>query len=176
MKRLFLSPVLAALAVVCFVGSVFAADGATPANTTVNVGWFASFLSEYVLPAAGTIVGAGIAYLANMLKTKWGLDIDAKQRDALQTAVTNAAGLLVVRGVSSLDGKTIDVGNPLFAAAIKYVQDAVPGALKHFGLGPEDVAHKIAAKLPMFAQAVPATGEVRATAPTDAPVVAVAAQ
>lgn len=150
MKRLFLYPILAALALVCFVGSVFAAEAtATPA--TVNLGGFAKFLADYVVPSLGALIGVGIAYLANLLKTKWNLDIDASQRDSLHAALTNAASLLVQKGVTALDGKTVNVGNPMVAEAVNYVQQAAPGALAHFGLGPDDIAQKLAAKLPQIA-------------------------
>lgn len=55
---------------------------------------------------------------------KLGLDIEAQHRDALQSALTNAAMIAIARG--SRNGAT--------GAAIGYVKKSVPDAVKKFGL------------------------------------------
>lgn len=55
---------------------------------------------------------------------KLGLDIEAQHRDALQSALTNAALIALARG--SRNGAT--------AAAVNYVRKSVPDAVKQFGL------------------------------------------
>ena len=122
---------------------------ATPAlaQTGVNVSSLYELLSTFLMPLAG-VIGAAIAgWLANLLRVKFNLDIEQRHREALQTAITNAVGLAISKGATLTAGKTIDVGNPAVAAALNYALAAVPDAIKYFGLTPEAVANKIAAKL-----------------------------
>jgi hypothetical protein len=59
-------------------------------------------------------VGALITFLAGwvlvLLKSKLGLSIDDSIRASIQTAATNAAGLVLNKLGNTLNGKTVDVG------------------------------------------------------------------
>lgn len=134
--------------------AAFAADGATP-SATIDLGWFLSTAMAYLAPLVSLVLSYGLSRLYLMLSAKFKIDIDAGQRAALQAALANAAGLLIAKGAHVADGKTISVGNPAIAEAVKYAQDAAPGALLHFGLGPDDVAQKIIAKIGAIGAAAP---------------------
>lgn len=151
---------LVGLALIGVLGPAFAQDVAAtvpaPApTTTVSVGWFASFIASYLEPLLGAVITGILGWLASILKSKWSLDIEASHRDALQTALTNAAALLIQKGISATSSKVVDVGNPLVKAAIDYVQANAKDAMAYFGLSPEQVAEKIAAKLPQIPAATP---------------------
>ena len=94
------------------------------------------------------MLAAAIAgWLANLLRVKFGLQIEEQHRNALQTALTNAAGLAIAKGADLTAGKKLDVKSVPVSAAVDYVVAAVPDALKYFGITPDAVAEKIAAKL-----------------------------
>jgi chemotaxis protein CheY-P-specific phosphatase CheC len=106
--------------------------------------------------AAATVVTALAAYGVQWLRKKTGiqgLELDAQHRDALQAAITNAAGLALNQLGNSLQGRTIDVGSPAVQAAVQYVVKTAPEALEHFDLSgkSQEIAEKIVAKLPQVA-------------------------
>lgn len=77
------------------------------------------------------VIAALLAILVPALMTalvrwfqKLGLDIEAQHRDALQSALTNAALIALARGSK----------NNAAGAAIDYVRQSVPDAVKKFGL------------------------------------------
>lgn len=122
----------------------------TPAfaqETTVAVGGFYALAQPYLVTIAGVIAAAIVGWIAELVRRKFNLDIEARHREALQTALTNGAGLLIARGGDALAGKKIDVKNPVAAAAINYVLAGAPDAIKYFGLTPDAVGEKLAAKL-----------------------------
>jgi hypothetical protein len=84
------------------------------------------------------------------LKTKLGISIDDSLRNALQTATTNAAGLVLNQIGNQLQGKVLDVG-VIGNEVVRYVMNNVPDATKHFGLTEERVANMILAKVPQVA-------------------------
>ena len=117
------------------------------AATTVPVEGLYNLLTTFLLPIVSVIAAAIAGWLANLLRVKFGLEIEQKHRDALQTALTNAAGLAIAKGKDVVAGKEIDVKNPVIADAVNYVVAAVPDALKYFGLTPESLSEKIAARI-----------------------------
>ena len=86
-----------------------------------------------------------------LLKNKLGVSIDDSMRASVQTAATNAAGLVLNQLGNSLQGKTITVGTPFIADAVNYVLKNAPDAVAHFGLTPDAIAQKIIALLPQVA-------------------------
>lgn len=123
---------------------------ATPAfaeGTTVDLGAAYQAAAAFFLPII-SVLGAAIAgWLANLIRVKFNLDIEAKHREAIQTALTNAAGYALAKGATLVEGKQLDVHSPAVAAAINYALAAAPDAIKYFGITPENIAEKLAAKL-----------------------------
>lgn len=98
---------------------------------------------------------AGGGYALKLLKEKTGIDIEASRREALQTALTNAAGSLVARLGSGTFAMRLDAASPGIADGIAYVRSAAPDAIKHFGLTERDIAEKLVAKLGVLAAPAP---------------------
>jgi hypothetical protein len=126
---------------------VLLAVPAWAADSTVSLGGLFDLLQPYILAVFSAIATGLVAWLFAILRAKWNIEIDQAHRDALQTALTNAAGLALSKAQGGLAGKTVDLRSPLIAEAVKYVVAAVPTALGHFGLTPEALAQKIAAKI-----------------------------
>lgn len=116
-------------------------------STSINIGdLFAPWL-EMLVGAVAILIAALLSWITAMIKQKTGIDIEARHREALQTALTNAAGLVLSKVKDSVADKDIDVRNALIRDAIVYVNQAAPDAVKRFGLTPQNLAEKLSAKL-----------------------------
>jgi hypothetical protein len=145
MKRILLLRGLAAAFFVLVAAPAFA-------QTDVAVESLYNVLQPYLLAVVSVIATAIVGWLAELLRRKFNLDIDASHREALQTALTNGAGLLIGIAGSAVAGKKLDLKSAALAEAVNYVLQAVPDAIRHFGITPESVAEKLQAKLPQVSQ------------------------
>lgn len=125
---------------------------ALAADTTVDLAGVGALVMPYLQLAAATAISAGVAWLASLTSRKLGLDIEGKHRDALQAALTNAAGLLIARGGAAAGKLEVDLKNPVLAAAVRYVLAAAPGALRFFKLDADHIAiaEKVLSKIPQI--------------------------
>lgn len=159
------------LAIIGSVAALAVAGGAALAQTSapqtgVPVDSVYTILMPVLLAAgsaAATVVTALSVYalawvrkklnLTDAEAAKLGLDMDAHHRDALQTALTNAAGVALNRLGNDLKGKVVDVRNPAVLAAVDSVLKSAPDAIAYFGLDrvPGEIAEKIVGKIPQIA-------------------------
>lgn len=121
------------------------------AQTEVAVEGIYNVFQPYLLAVVSVTATAIVGWLAELLRRKFNLDIDAAHREALQTALTNGAGLLIGKAGSAAAGRKFDLKSAALAEAVNYVVQAVPDAIRHFGITPEAVAEKLQAKLPQVA-------------------------
>lgn len=140
MKRYFLRGLVAAFFIL--VAAPAFAQTEVPVESIYNV------MQPYLVAVVSVLAAAIVGWLAELLRRKFNLDIDAAHRDALQTALTNGAGLLIGKAGGALAGKKLDLKRAVLAEAVNYVLQAVPDAIRHFGITPEAVADKLQAKLP----------------------------
>lgn len=140
MNRILLRGLTAAL-------FVFSVAPAFAQSSVVELHGFYEIVQPYLLAIISVLATAIVGWLAELLRRKFRLDIDAAHRDALQTALANGAGLVLTRIGGSLVGKKVDLKHALIADSVNYVLKAVPDAIRHFGVTPESVAEKIVAKL-----------------------------
>ncbi len=143
MKRFFSRGLVAAFFVV--VAAPVFAQGEVAVEGIYDV------VQPYLLAIVSVVATAIVGWLAELLRRKFSLEIDAAHRDALQTALTNGAGLLVGKIGHALADRKIDLKSVALAEAVNYVVQAVPDAVRHFGMTPEAIAEKIQAKLPQVA-------------------------
>jgi hypothetical protein len=122
------------------------------AQTEVGVEGIYNVLQPYLLAIVSVAATAIVGWLAELLRRKFNLDIDAAHREALQTALTNGAGLLIGKAGSAIAGEKLDLKSVAIAEAVNYVLQAVPDAIRHFGITPEAVAEKLQAKLPQVSR------------------------
>ena len=116
-----------------------------PTDTIVSAQPFVDLLLPYI---NAIVIGVFVpVFLAFALK-KLGLDMEAKNREALQTSLSNAAGLLIQKAGVEAGAFSLDVKNEQMAAAIRYVQKSAPDAVAKWGLDPSEIAEKIRAKIP----------------------------
>ncbi len=120
------------------------------AQTEVAAEGIHNVLQPYLLAVVSVIATAIVGWLAELMRRKFNLDIDASHREALQTALTNGAGLLIGKAGTAIAGKKLDLKSAALAEAVNYVLQAVPDAIRYFGITPEAVAEKLQAKLPQI--------------------------
>lgn len=125
----------------------FAQTVTTASPTTVNVGDLIAPWLQMLVGAVAILIGALLTYVTALIKSKTGIDIEARYRQTLQDALTNAAGLALTKVSNTLADKTLDVHSEVIKDAILYVNKAAPDAILHFGLSPAQIAEKITAKV-----------------------------
>ncbi|ETD89842.1 hypothetical protein ACTTAL_03380 [Rhodobacter capsulatus] len=83
----------------------------------------AAIITQVVLPIVATIVTAIIGWAAAQARARWGIEIEARQREALHQALMTGAQLALARlGPQASQ-------SALTAAAVEYAQGSVPGAM-----------------------------------------------
>ena len=88
----------------------------------------AAIIAQVILPIVATIVTAIIGWAAAQARARWGIEIEARQREALHSALMTGAQL----ALSRLGPQASQAA--LTAEAVKYAQGSVPGAIS--GLRP----------------------------------------
>lgn len=138
---------LGALAFACVVVMLAAvsAEAQTLGDSLLGV------FRPYLIELAGIFVAALAAWLFKLIREKLGLDIEARHREAFQTALTQAAGMLISRLGSGAMAVRLPVDSTGIADGVTYVQQAVPDAVARFGLDPNAIAEKLAAKIGVLA-------------------------
>jgi uncharacterized membrane protein len=106
-----------------------------------------SIVQPYLIAIVSVVATTIAGWLAELLRRKFHLDIEASHREALQTALTNGAGLLIAKLGGALAGRKLDLKSVVLAEAVNYVLQSVPDAVRHFGVTPEAIAEKVLAKL-----------------------------
>ena len=83
----------------------------------------AAIIAQVILPIVATIVTALIGWAATQARARWGIEIEARQREALHSALMTGAQLALAR----LGPQASQAA--LIAAAVEYAERSVPGAM-----------------------------------------------
>jgi hypothetical protein len=146
-----------ALDVAVFHVSAFAQTTVTssaPSETTINVGQLLAPWLQILIAAVVSCILALFGWLTKVFNDRAGLQnnasvlaIEGQARDTLQSALTNAAGLLVMKLGPQLDGMKLDVKSPMIADAVNTVNKLAGDAVTRFGITPDTVGALIIAKV-----------------------------
>ena len=137
---------LRSLLLAALMALVFAADPALAQTTVVDGTSIFGAWRPYLVEIVSIGVAALAGWLFNLARVRLGLDIDARHRDTLETALNNAVGLVINQLDSHAGALKLDVKNAVLAEAVTYVMKGAPDALKHFGLTPDRIREKVLAK------------------------------
>jgi hypothetical protein len=147
-----------------------------PSETTINVGQLLAPWLQALIAAIVSLILALFGWLTVVLNKRAGLEsnaavlaMEAHMRELLDTALTNAAGSLVMMAGNKLDGLTLDVRSPLIAQGITQVNTWAQSAVVKFGLTPDDLAKKLIDKIGVLTASNPA---ITPTTPAPAAVAA----
>ena len=113
--------------------------GAAHAQESVG---FAAAITEsirtWIEAAVFAAITAFLAWATTWLREKWGLEVEEKHRQALQSALENAAKLVLDSAMGKIEGKkkveeiTVDAND--MSKGIDYVKKSVSDAIEQFGL------------------------------------------
>lgn len=129
--------------VVCAMVSVAHADTVVAVPET----WVATIRDAAVTMVAG-VTTAAISWFAYWVKQKFGVDIEARHREAIAAFVTRQASGLIAIGAVKLEGVKVDVKSEALASAARLAINAIPDALSYFGISVQDVTKMIVDVLP----------------------------
>lgn len=133
-------PLASLLLILCFLWPA-------AASTIIDGGAIFTAWQSYLIQLIAGVVTLLGGWVVNLLRVRIGLDIEARHRDALQTALTNAAGLAINRLGGAASGIRVDVRNAALAEAVTYVLKGTPDALRYFGLTEDRLRLMVAAKV-----------------------------
>ncbi len=134
-----------------------------PSETTIKVGQLLAPWLQILIAAVVSAILALLGWVTKVFNDKMNLSgnasvlaIEGQARDTLQSALTNAAGLLVMKMGPTLDGMKIDVKSPLVADAINTVNKLAGDAVERFGITPDTIGALIIAKVGVLTASNPA--------------------
>jgi hypothetical protein len=154
MKNYFRAAALAAFFVSTAAIAQTTVTSTAPSETTINVGQLLAPWLQILIAGAVSLILALFGWLTKVLNDKMNLSgnasvlaIEGQARDALQSALTNAAGLVVMKLGPKLSDVKLDVHSPLVADAINTVNKLAGDSVARFGITPETVGALIIAKI-----------------------------
>lgn len=121
--------------------SAFAADGGIAVQSFIDP------LRPYVMEIVSIVAAGLVGYVARRVNMLTGLNIEARHREALQSALENGARLAFDHLTRDSEGKRLPVGNAGVEAGVNYVLRSVPDAVRFFGLTPQRVSDLMRPKL-----------------------------
>ena len=128
-----------------------------PANTTVELGaTLTGQIRDIMVTVIAGVSTAFLAWVSYWLKAKFGIDIESKHREALQSFINRQASALLAMGAVKLEGVKLDVKSEAVASLARMAFTAIPDAMKYFGLSPDVIGQMIVdliPKQPAIAQA-----------------------
>lgn len=133
----------AALVLVVGFGYALSQETAAP-NTVVEFEGFFGWLRPYLVEIVSLVIGGAVLWATRKFHQLTGMEVEAKHREALQSALRNGANLVVSK--IPIGGK-IDVHSAAVATAIRYVLESVPDAVAYFELTPDKIADLLKPKL-----------------------------
>ncbi len=125
----------------------YAQTAAPAASTTISLAPIVDGLGGFVSSIAGLLIAAVLGWLTTKINSWLGLSLDASHRDAVHSARMTAVNAGIAKIDGALDTKSLDVGSPVIASAVSYVLQAVPDAVKYFGLDAASLEQMALAKL-----------------------------
>lgn len=114
-------------------------------DTRVDLNPLVDEIVPYFLMVLGTIVTAALTWVAKKFNDSTGMNIEAKHREALQSALLNGARAAIDR--FRPDELSVDVRNAALKEGIEFVLRSVPDAVDYFNLSPADIERHLQPKI-----------------------------
>lgn len=128
------------------------------ATTKVDVAPVVDTVTSYVSAGISAVVALAIGILSSRIYALLGISIEAKHREALHSAIMTGVNAGLAKVSDLIGGKAVDVKSSAVAEAVNYVTQAVPDAVKFFGLSEAKLAEMVTAKLQAVTGFAPAPG------------------
>jgi len=98
-------------------------------------------VEHLILPAVSFIIAALIGWLTKRFRDWTGVEIEARHRDAFQTALENAARMAMMRHGPVPMGQSIP--DAIVSEGLNYVKTGAPDAIRHFKLGDQNIIERL---------------------------------
>lgn len=144
------------LAASAAIGLLVGAAHAQAGETSVALGPLWEALSPYLADALAAIATALLGMIYAWVRAKFGMDIEARHREALHSAVVTGINLGMAKAGARFAGRHLQAGSPAVTEAMAWVARSVPDALAHFGVSPEGLEKLVLAKAQQLLGAAPA--------------------
>lgn len=128
-----------------FVSGAFGQDAVVVRDTRVDLNPLIDEILPYFLMVLGTIVTAALTWVAKKFNDSTGMNIEAKHREALQSALLNGARAAIDR--YRPEELSIDVRNAALKEGVEFVIRSVPDAVDYFDLSPDDIQRHLQPKM-----------------------------
>lgn len=125
---------------------------------------FSDALRPYIDAVVSGLILTLVSWVLFKLKTKFNVDIDAQNRDALTKFLQRQAASLVADGAVKLNGVKVEVNNPALARAANAALHTIPDALNHFDIKPDQVSQKVGDMIVDMLPKEPAVAQAQAVA------------
>lgn len=126
---------------------VIAAPFAMASDSAIPVASIIDVIRPYVTEIMSVLIAAAVAYILKVFSVWTGIKVEANHREALQSALENAARIVLGGLTDKASGRTVTSGHPVFDDALKYVIRSVPDAVDYFKLSPDRIKDMILPKL-----------------------------
>lgn len=103
-------------------------------------------LEHVVLPLATVVITALIGWIASLVRKWTGIEVEAKRRQALQSALMNGVRYAIQQ--LSTGGKIVDLSSDewrerLIEESMDYIESSVPDALEYFHVWGRDALRRL---------------------------------
>lgn len=122
-----------------------------PARASAFTTALVDLAQPYVADIFALLAAALATWLVRQVNRFLGISLDEKYRAGLETALINAAGLLVAKAGSAAAAARLPMGSAAFDQAMAAATRGAGDAIAHFGLSPGVVAEKLVAKVGVLA-------------------------
>ncbi|WP_201829522.1 hypothetical protein [Microvirga zambiensis] len=110
-------------------------------------------ISPYVFMLASAAVVGILTWLTNIVKQWTGIQIEAKHREALHSAMMTGVAAALAKGRLKASEVSIDAKSVIIKEAVEWAQRSVPDALNALGASPSALAELAASKITLLAEA-----------------------
>jgi hypothetical protein len=111
---------------------------------------------DIVAPYGFMLISAAVVglltWLTNMVKQWTGIQIEAKHREALHSAMMTGVAAALARGRVKASEVTVDVKSVIVKEAVEWAYKSVPDALNALGASPTALAELASAKITLLAE------------------------
>ena len=139
---------LGALLLVCLPSLALA-----QADTRLGAEGLYDLISPYIFMLVSAAVVGLLTWLTNIIKQWTGIQIEARHREALHSAMMTGVAAALARGRIKASEVTVDVKSQIVKEAVGWAYRSVPYALNALGASPEALAELAISKITLLAEA-----------------------
>jgi hypothetical protein len=123
------------------------------ADTRLGAEGLYDIIAPYIFMLVSAAVVGLLTWLTNIIKQWTGIQIEARHREALHSAMMTGVAAALARGRIKASEVTVDVKSQIVKEAVEWAYTSVPDALEALGVGPKALAELAESKIALLAEA-----------------------